>query len=619
MHKLTCLALVSFGTALVMGSTPPMVMGATPVAVTTYHYDNLRTGWNQHETTLSATSFPANFGVLHTVALDDQVDAQPLLVPGLTIAGGTHDVVYVATESNTIYAIDASSGAILLSRNLGTPVPTPLGCSNNGPNVGINGTPVIDPVAKTLYVIAYVEGANGAPPTYQLHALNLSTLADQPNSPLTVAASHTLTNGSTYTFNATYQRQRPALIFNYNTVYAAFGSFCDFHASNSRGWILGWTGGTLAPLPANRLVDKLGTSPSNYFLSSIWMSGWGIAATGPNLYVTTGNSDAASYDGVNNLQESVIRLDQYLSLLGVFTPSNHADLDNGDTDLGSGGVLLLPDQSGPITKIAVTAGKDGRLFLLNRLSMKAPINTYSLLGCWCGPSYFVGPDGSPRIVTSQGPYIQTWKLSLSPSPNLSQEGTASITNSQDPGFFTVVSSNGTQNGTGIIWAVSRSTSVNLYAFAATSMNGTYKQLFSSNAGSWPNTGGNANIVPVVANGKAYVAAYKTLTIFGVGGAPAVASSTASQPAPVASPDSPHLITGTLIAIDRSTLTLQTRTGKSVKIDDAQAIRDERVGTPLNVGIPLTVQGSLIEGTGALQATSIVRAKGSTGEMWPSDR
>src|ERR1019366_5818832 len=160
-----------------------------PLAVTTYHYDNLRTGWNQQETTLSATNFPANFGILHTVPLDEQVDAQPLLVPGMTIAGGTHDVVYVATENNTVYAIDASSGAILLQRNLGTPVPTPLGCTNNSQNGWINSTPVIDPAAKTLYVIAYV---NGSPPTYQLHALNLSTLAEQPNSPRTVAASHTL-------------------------------------------------------------------------------------------------------------------------------------------------------------------------------------------------------------------------------------------------------------------------------------------------------------------------------------------------------------------------------------------------------------------------------------------
>src|SRR5208337_3683805 len=284
-----------FVTVLVVDSTTQIVMGATPspVAVTTYHYDNLRTGWNQHETTLTASSFPGNFGILQTVTLDDQVDAQPLIIPGLAIAGGTHDVVYVATESNTIYAIDASSGAILLSRNLGDPVPTPLGCNNNGPNVGINGTPVINLATQTLYVIAYVNSENGGPPTYQLHALNLSSLADQPYSPVTVTASHTLTNGSIYTFNATYQRQRPALLLNNginsnNTIYAAFGSFCDYSGNNSRGWLLGWNANTLAPLPTNHLDDSQATSPNNFFLSSIWMSGWGIASTGPHLYFSTG-------------------------------------------------------------------------------------------------------------------------------------------------------------------------------------------------------------------------------------------------------------------------------------------------------------------------------------------
>ncbi|HUB64646.1 MAG TPA: hypothetical protein VL996_09415, partial [Methylocella sp.] len=312
---------------------------AQPVAVTTYHYDTLRTGWNSSETTLTATNFPSNFGILQTVTLDDQVDAQPLIIPGLTIAGGTHDVVYVATESNTVYAIDASSGAILLSRNLGAPVPAPLGCNNNGPNVGINGTPVIDPVSQTLYVVAYV---NGSPPIYQLHALSLSTLADAPSSPVTVTASHTLTNGSTYTFNASYQRQRPALLLNDNIVYAAFGSFCDYDGQYSRGWLLGWNASTLAPLAGNQLVDRQATAPDGFFLSSIWMSGWGVAASGDHLYVVTGNSDPGTYDGVTNIQESVVRLNEDLTLAGVYTPSNVKTLDQYDVDLGSGGVLLLP-------------------------------------------------------------------------------------------------------------------------------------------------------------------------------------------------------------------------------------------------------------------------------------
>ena len=129
---------------------------------------------------LTASSFPSNFGIVETVPLDDQVDAQPLVVPGSQIANGgitTDDVVYVATESNTVYAIDASTGATLRSRNLGSPVPSPLGCFNNGPNVGITGTPVIDLSSQTLFVIADV---NTSPtPTYYLHALDLSTLMDK--------------------------------------------------------------------------------------------------------------------------------------------------------------------------------------------------------------------------------------------------------------------------------------------------------------------------------------------------------------------------------------------------------------------------------------------------------
>ena len=159
----------------------------------------------------------------------------------------------------------------------------------------------------------------------------------------------------------------------------------------------------------------------------------------------------------------------------------------------------------------------------------------------------------------------------------------------------------------------------LSAFAALAVNGSYPLLYSSPAGSWG--GGNANVVPSVANGKVYVASYKALTIFGgaTAMAPQMASQATLQPNPMVAPASPHLVSGILRAIDQSTLTLQTRTGKSVKIDDAQAVQNQRVGVPLSIGIALTVQGSMIEGTGALLATSIVRAKGTTGEMWPPDR
>ena len=373
-----------------------------------------------------------------------------------------HDVVYVAAESNTVYAIDASSGAILLSRNLGAPVPTPLGCINNGPNVGITGTPVIDLATKTMYVIAYV---NGASPSYQLHAFSITTLQDNiPGSPVTVAASHTLTNGSIYKFNASVQRQRLALLEIGGNVYAAFGSFWDFAGNQSRGWVLGWNAKSLAPLAANKLDDTLSSTPSNnFFLSSVWMSGYGIAAYGdpgstPILYLSTGNSAPGSYTGTTNVQESVIRLYPDLTPVAgqasIFTPSDHDAMDGADNDLSAGGVLILPNQPGPVTYFAVAAGKDGRLFLLDRHNFSTPLGTYQAHGeCWCGPSYFVGPDGIPRIVTSHGNVLQTWHLNLTSPPSLTSAGATSIFSGQDPGFFTSVSSNGTRNGSAIIWAV----------------------------------------------------------------------------------------------------------------------------------------------------------------------
>jgi hypothetical protein len=150
-------------------------------SIITYHYDNYRTGWNSNETILTPANVnSSNFGLVHSVELDDQVDGQPLYVPGVNITAGpyqgTHNVVYVAAESNTIYAIDAESGTVLLSPNFGTPIPKPLGCNNNGPNVGINSTPVIDPTSNTLYVMVYALENNT--PAYLLHALALGSLTD---------------------------------------------------------------------------------------------------------------------------------------------------------------------------------------------------------------------------------------------------------------------------------------------------------------------------------------------------------------------------------------------------------------------------------------------------------
>jgi hypothetical protein len=466
-----------------------------------------------------------------TVAVDDQVDAQPLVVPGVKITAGSHrgihDVVYVATENNSVYAIEATHGVVLLKVNLGAPVPRPLGCGNNGPNVGINSTPVIDPTSNTLYVMVYTKTASG--PAYYLHALDLGSLADKVTAQL-VTASHTLANGSTYTFDATYHRQRPALLLANGNVYAGFGSFCDFSANLSRGWLLGWQTGTLTPLAANRVNNTQSTSPDSFFLSAIWMSGYGPAADyNGNILFVTGNSDysGTTYDGVTNVQESVVKVTPDLTaMLDIFTPMNQSSLDQADTDFGSGGVLVLPPQPGSVPHLAVAAGKDGNMYFMNEDSLGGyspttnnVLGTYSIGGCWCGQSYFVDPDdGLARVVSSGGTTVGVWKLTTEPSPSLTQTASATIVNGrQSPGFFTSVSSNGTANP--IIWTLSRATSgtrapIYLQAFDPES-GSPMKQLIKMPAGTWPNLGGNSNLVPVVANGKVYVASNKQLQIFGL--------------------------------------------------------------------------------------------------------
>ncbi len=502
------------------------------ISVTTYHNDNYRTGWNSSETVLTPANVnSSSFGLLSKTELDDQVDSQPLVVASVNITAGahqgTHSVVYVVTESNTVYAIDASAGTILLSHNLGAPVKMPLGCNNNGPNVGINSTPVIDTSSNTLYVIDYTQDTAG--PAHRIHALDLGSLADK-TPPQLVAASHTLSNGTTFVFNATYQRQRPALLEANGNIYAGFGSFCDFSANLSRGWLLGWNAATLAPLSANQVNDTLATSPSDFFLSSIWMSGYGLTADDSgNVVFVTGNSDPAgtTYNGVTNIQESVVKVSPNLTdVVDLFTPSDQASLDRVDEDFGSGGVLVLPDQPGATPHLAVAAGKEGNMFFMNEdhlggylTTANNVLGTYAVGGCWCGQSYFIDPtDGLARVVSSGGNQIKVWKLQTSPTPKLTAVAFASVpaTGVQDPGFFTSVSSNGTASP--IIWALTRPASsrggIELYALnpeAGSRMT----VLFKSPAGPWPNQTGNANLVPVVANGHVYVASYRVLQIFGL--------------------------------------------------------------------------------------------------------
>jgi hypothetical protein len=412
--------------------------------VLTYHNDSQRTGWNQDERTLTpATVTPAFFGLIKKVGLDDQVDAQPLVVTNQTIKGhsGARIVVYVATESNTVYAIDGCSGEVLTSRKLGDPVQTPLKCNNNGLNVGITGTPTIDLTTRSLYVIAYetvcssVGPVNECLPKYYLYKLDLSDLSDQVQ-PALIQPSHIVDDGTDFVFNAAYQRQRPALLQMNVTemnnkivrkIFAGFGSFCDFEGRRSRGWVLGWNAEDLSPLvppfDAPSYLTNALTTPDltkdekafdcnppfpratnrPCFLSSIWMSGYGLAADPEqqNLFFTTGNSAPKTDTGAIgelNIAESAVKMSSGLTAHSRFTPGNVFDLDNNDADFGSGGLLVLPTLPGAFPRLAVAAGKYGRMYILNRDSMAGsllgnmplPVTYVPIGSCWCGPSFFVG-------------------------------------------------------------------------------------------------------------------------------------------------------------------------------------------------------------------------------------
>jgi hypothetical protein len=510
------------------------VLLAQNTVIATYHYNNLRTGWNDSETVLTPANVgSSSFGMLQSIPLDAQVDAQPLIVPNQLITAGnyqgTHDVVYVASENNTIYAIDYDSGTVLLSPNFGTPVANPIGCKTN-PEVGVNSTPTLDPSTNTLYVMIYTMEADG--PVYRLHALDLGSLTDQ-IPPVVVTASHTLSNGTTFNFNAVYQRQRPALLLANGNVYAGFGSFCD-EGANSRGWLLGWQTGTLIPLAGNQVFDTQATSPNTFFLSSIWMSGWGIGADSfGNLYFVTGNSDPSgtTYDGVTDIQESVIKVSGDLSqVVDLFTPSDWSVLDQGDEDFGSGGVMLLPPTPAltpaSTPNLAVAAGKEGNMFLMNQEDLGGydpnsnhVLGTFAIGTCFCGASYFVDPsDLAPRVVASGGASVGIWKLQAYPTVTLSNVANSTpLFPDHARGFLTTVSSNGITNP--IIWVLGKpnadSAELDLYAFNPEVGGRTLQQIFfSSSSGTWPSSG-HANLIPVVANGKVFVGSGQLLTIFGL--------------------------------------------------------------------------------------------------------
>ncbi|HEY5253591.1 MAG TPA: chitobiase/beta-hexosaminidase C-terminal domain-containing protein [Acidobacteriaceae bacterium] len=533
----------------------------TPVTVPTWRYDLTHAGENTQETALTPANVNVNsFGKLFGLTVDGNVYAQPLYVPGLKMSdGNVHNVLFVATENDSIYAFDADSNGGANSKPIwqisllnaahgatagATPqAPKSTGENDIGPVIGITGTPVINPATNTMYVV----GATEEKGTYfiRLHAINILTGAERANSPVAAKATVTGTgNGSSggkLSFSPLWENQRSALNYYNGYVYVGFAAHGDLGPWH--GWLLAYNGTTLAQTAVVCL------SP-NGVGSGIWASGAGMPidddATGGRMFVVTGNGTHTTYpkfpySGSLGMGESVIDFNLAnggLTTTDEFTSFNYSKLNTSDLDLGSGGILMVPDQQGDDPHILVQAGKEGRIVVLNRdnLGGYAPggtSNTNALQdisgqigGLWSTPAYW---NGNVYIWAAKD-VAKAFKLSdgVLGSEPFSQ---ASVT-SGFPGASFTVSSNGTQDG--IAWAV-RSDQVKtngpnvLYAWDANDLTNT---IYESDTNAKRDAGGIANrfTIPVVTNGKVYVSGNKQVAVYGLlNGEPTAA-------APLISPD-----------------------------------------------------------------------------------
>jgi hypothetical protein len=623
--------------ALSAGQAAALPQQATSQNVLTYHGDNLRTGWFSDETQLTPANVNSqSFGLLQTVTLDERVDAEPLYVGQQMIQGqGTHNVVYVATENNSVYAIDAESGAILWQQNFGTAVPYQYkqNCGNVYPFMGILSTPVINLNGGVMYFVADVY--NGSTDTFYLHAISLASGSDL-LAPMAIQYSQKIEGGTTWTFNPQYQLQRPALLESNGQIYISFGSACDTVPNQSRGSILRYSATTLKQING-QLTNRLVLSSALY-LSSIWQSGYGPAADSlGDVYFSTGNSDReqASYSPKGNRPESILRMNEFLSkLISSFTTYNYFTLDQGDIDIGSGGTMLLPDQAGAFPHLAVAGGKDGRGFLLNRDNMGGytsggpdnVVQTFTEGTCFCGPANYTDSASTTHVLTGGEDGVTSWAVQTSPSTQLVEESTTGPGPVQgladNGGVMPVVSSNGTTANTAMVWFVQRpatssnmdpGTPVTLWAFAASNL---ATPLFSTQAGTWKNArNSNADLVPTIANGSVYVASNKQLQIFGLLGNRSMASRAAMHRPPTPSvPDvvecpapggvvaAQHDLYGTVCKVAGAELSVALPDGHSIVVDISDVLPHLRP-TVLTLGRPVHVV-TAVGANGTVHATHV---------------
>ncbi len=494
------------------------------VSVLTWHNDNARTGQNLTETILTPANVASStFGRWATLSVDGKVDAQPLYVSSVTIPGqGVHNILYVATEHGSLYAFDADTFAQLRKVSLLGANETPSddhGCGQVTPEIGITATPVIDLQAGSHGMIYAIAQSRDVSLRYhhRLHALDLPTLTEQLAGPVEIQAAFA-GRGAENTFTAAVHTERPGLLLSNGIVYTSWGSHCDGGAY--AGWVISYSGATLAQVGVLNLVP-------NGSDAGIWAAGSGPAADASgNVYLLTGNGtfdttlSSSGFPSKGDFGNAFVKIAtaSALSVTDYFTMLNTVSESNGDVDLGSGGLLLLPpldNGHGATVSLVVGAGKDKNIYVLDQSSMgkfNPSMDTiYQMMsnvlpgGTWSSPAWFNGKLYYGGVSDNLKAFAFTGgSFSLA---------SHSATTFPFPGTTPSVSANGSSNG--IVWAVENQTTAVLHAYDA---NNVATELYNSNqaAGARDHFGaGNKFIAPTIANGKVFVGTTNGVGVFGL--------------------------------------------------------------------------------------------------------
>ena len=533
------LLLAAFGLCLIScsesskaggGIGSPAPPPSTTSAVKTFHNDNARTGQNLGEVTLTpATVSSGKFGLLFVIPADGKVDAQPLYLPGVTIPGQSkHNVLLVATEHGSVFAFDADTGAQLWKTSTlgsGERPSDDHGCNQVTPEIGVTATPVIDPAAGphgTIYVVAMSKDESG---NYhqRLHALDVSNGSELFGGPKEIQASYPGTgdnsSGGNVIFSPGQQVGRPGLLLLNGIIYTSWGSHCDIRPYS--GWIIGYDKNTLAQ------VTVWNPTP-NGNAGSFWMSGAAPAAdTSGNIFALAANGtfdetlNAQGFPEQGDYGNAFLKIStakKSLSVADYFEMFDQSSENATDNDLGSGGALLLPDltdSAGQVRHLALGAGKDTNIYLVDRDSM-GKFNTSANMiyqeitnalggGIFSTPAYFNGFV----YLGAVGDHIKAFAMNHAKLSTAPQFQTTRVF--PYPGATPSISANGTHNA--ILWAVANSNPAVLYAFDATNLTELYD---SSQAGGRDHFGsGNKFISPTVVNGKVYVGTTNGVGVFGL--------------------------------------------------------------------------------------------------------